>query len=263
VTFRSVLKLLDAAALFIAPGPLVLWLEEKYFRKNGERELFIIEHLCRPDKDAIDVGGNVGCYSLFMRKYARHVFTFEPIPWMAKRLARKFGNTVTVCQMALSSSTGSAQLHIPTLRGTPVTARSSLAAGRDSDGLDITVRMARLDEVYDGQVGLIKIDVEGHEEAVLKGAECTIEQCRPRFLIEMEERYNPGVVDRVTAYFTKQGYSGYFLRYGRIFDIVHFEQGTMQNPDHLKDGNYTNNFIFLPNEDVSGFMDKVNKLGIL
>ena len=197
-----------------------------------------------------------------MRKYARHVYTFEPIPWMAKRLARKFGNTVTVRQIALSSSSGNAQLHIPRRRGVLVTALSSLA-GNDSDGLDIVVRMARLDEVYDGQVGLIKIDVEGHEEAVLAGAESTIERCRPRILIEMEERYAPGVLDEVAAYFIKHGYSGYFLRSGRIHDIAHFEQETMQNPDHLDDGNYTNNFIFIPKEDIGDFMDNVNKMGIL
>ncbi len=194
-----------------------------------------------------------------MRKYARRVISFEPIPWMAKRLARKFGAGVTVREMALSSVDGTALLHIPILDGAPVTALSSLRADKSAQGRDITVRTARLDDVYDGQVGLIKIDVEGHEEAVLDGAKQTIARCRPRFLIEMEERHAPGVRNRVAAFFADLGYAGFFLQSGTIRPIAVFDEETMQDPLRIEGGAYINNFIFLPSEEISQVLDRIRK----
>ena len=248
--FRPCLTSLHAVALLIVPRRVVLWLEEAYFRRKGEKELLLVEYLCRPQQDAIDVGGNIGCYSLFMRKYASRVYSFEPIPWMAEKLARKFGDSVIVRQIALSSVAATAKLHIPTVNGRPVTAMSSLSAGKNSSGQDVTVQTAPLDDIYDGQVGLIKIDVEGHEEAVLDGARRTIIRCRPRLLIEIEDRHAPGGLERIVAFFNALNYSGYFFRDGTMQDIANFDLDTMQDPSRLNKREYTNNFIFVPREDI-------------
>lgn len=263
MNLRSCLKSFHAFALLVAPRQAVLWLEEAYFRRKGEKELFLVEYLCRPQQDAIDVGGNVGCYSLFMRKCASRVYSFEPIPWMAEKLVRKFGDSVIVRQIALSSSAGTAQLHVPMVGGRPVTTMSSLSAARSSSGEDITVQMARLDEVYDGQVGLIKIDVEGHEEDMLEGARRTITRCRPRLLIEIEDRHASGARERIVAFFNSLNYSAYFFRGGAMQDIADFDPGTMHDPSRINDGMYTNNFIFIPHEDISIVMNNIKKLKAL
>ena len=57
----------------------------------------------------------------------------------------------------------------------------------------LKVHMDRLDNVYSGTAGFIKIDVEGHEQAVLDGAVETIDRCRPRLLVEVDERLSPGL----------------------------------------------------------------------
>jgi FkbM family methyltransferase len=241
----------------------VLWLEEAYFRRKGEKELFLVEYLCRPQQDAIDVGGNIGCYSLFMRKYASRVYSFEPVPWMAEELVRKFGDSVIVRQIALSSSAGTAQLHIPMVGDRLVTAMSSLSAAKSSSGQDITIQAERLDEVYEGQVGLIKIDVEGHEEAVLEGARRTITRCRPRLLIEIEDRHAPGARERIVAFFESLDYSAYFFQGGTMQDIANFDPGTMQDLSNTNKTMYINNFIFIPNEDVFSVMNNIKKLKVL
>ena len=51
--------------------------------------------------------------------------------------------------------------------------------------------MDRLDNVYRGRAGFIKIDVEGHEQAVLDGAVETIRRCKPRMLVEIDDRLSP------------------------------------------------------------------------
>lgn len=55
----------------------------------------------------------------------------------------------------------------------------------------------RLDDIIKDDVGFIKIDVEGHELAVLKGATSLINRCRPVLLVECEERHSPGGTERL------------------------------------------------------------------
>ena len=61
--------------------------------------------------------------------------------------------------------------------------------GRAVQSIDVPVK--RLDDLHLDQVGLIKIDVEGHELAVLRGAADTLTRNRPAVLAEAEERHHP------------------------------------------------------------------------
>jgi hypothetical protein len=120
--------------------------------------------------------------------------------------------------------------------------------------------MARLDEVYSGDCGFIKIDVEGHQQAVLDGAVETIERCQPRMLVELEERLSPGGLGRARAYFERLGYRGLFVHQGQLKPIERFSVETMQDQTNLPDltaslearkrfGSYVYNFIFLPPDE--------------
>src|SRR5947209_3295951 len=122
----------------VLPWPMVAWCERLYFAQFGEIELCMVKHLCRPDQDSIDVGGNVG---------------------------------------------------------------------------------------------FIKIDVEGHEHSVLQGAQRTIERCRPRVLIEAEERHAPGSVRRIQAFFRRFGYRGYFVFHRQLAPIERFDPARMQRSE--------------------------------
>ena len=103
--------------------------------------------------------------------------------------------------------------------------------------------VAKLDDVLDGDIGFIKIDVEGHELSVLEGASSLIERCRPVLLIECEERHNPGGPAALFRHLKKAGYIGRFLREGIICDIGEFrltrDQVAMLAQLHLQ-------FLLLP-----------------
>jgi hypothetical protein len=68
----------------LSPQALLNWRESRYYGRYGEVELHLLEFLCRRDRDAIDVGANDGSYVHFLRRHARHVIAFEPMPVLAR-----------------------------------------------------------------------------------------------------------------------------------------------------------------------------------
>ncbi|HEY1722407.1 MAG TPA: FkbM family methyltransferase, partial [Magnetospirillaceae bacterium] len=246
------------------------WLEERYYLVFGEPELALIPLLCDPSRDAIDVGANHGCYAMIMRKYARQVIAFEPNPALSSQLADKFSDDVTVRPLALSRSSGMAELHVPIIDGRDVSGLASLDDSHPLPGAgdhEIVVPTRALDDAFWGDVGFIKIDVEGHESAVLEGAHTTIARCRPKALVELEERHAVGAIGRARQFFSDLNYQGYFLREGRVRPIEEFDATTMQrsedvqkiNPQrvHAAPDTYTNNFLFVPAEQ-SGLIGRLN-----
>ena len=147
-----------------------------------------------------------------MRRYSSHVFAYEPMPGLAESLRREIrARGVTIESVALSDRTGTAELRMPVVDGVVVTGCStvSLNASATYPGYrGIEVPMERLDNVYRGHAAIIKIDVEGHELAVLDGAVETVRRCRPRVLVELLETLAPGCVAQARAYFDRLGYRG-------------------------------------------------------
>ncbi len=246
----------------LCPRSLLLWREARYFERHGERELHLLRHLCARDRDAIDVGANEGSYVHFMKRYARRVYAFEPVPWLAEALTHKFAPRVVVRNIALSRESGTAVLRIPLVDDAPVTGLATIGtAAPTAGGFEaIEVPMRPLDEVFAGDAGFIKIDVEGHEEAVLEGAAKTIARCRPRLLVEIEESREPGALRRIGAFLRRFNYRGYFLHRRAVWTIDAFDADAMQRPDDIADfhagaaradfDRYINNFLFLADEEA-------------
>jgi FkbM family methyltransferase len=257
----------------LMPQPILNWREARFYGRYGEVELHLLEFLCRRNADAIDVGANDGSYVHYLRRYARHVFAYEPMPSLVDALREKFPRRVTVEAMALSDRSGTVELRSPVVNGVVITGCSTISdeAAATYPGLRaIEVPMQRLDDVYRGNVGFIKIDVEGHEQAVLDGAVETIRRCRPRILVEIDDRMSPGGLERAHGYFTDLGYRGFFVHDGHIKPIERFSIDRMQHPANLPDltaplqarqrfGRYIYNFIFLPSQEPELTMWKMSE----
>src|SRR4030081_2090800 len=110
----------------LCPQALLNWREARYYGRYGEVELHLLEFLCRRNLDAIDVGANDGSYVHYLRRYARHVVAFEPMPVLARTLGQKFRRGVTIEQIALSDSAGTVSLHMPVVDGIMVTGCSTV-----------------------------------------------------------------------------------------------------------------------------------------
>jgi len=249
----------------ICPQPLLNWREARFYAKYGEVELHVLPDLCRPEMDAIDVGANDGCYVHFLKKYARRVYAFEPISWLADDLRRKFQNdlrtkSVVISDVALSRSSGSGVLRVPIIDGVMVHGCSSMteaAATKFPEAREVHIRTEPLDRIYSGELGFMKVDVEGHEEAVLEGARETIGRWQPRLQVELEESIAPGSIARVAELLRGLGYRGYFIFRHQLKPIEQFDRQIMQNPANYPDlkagldqrerfGRYIYNFLFFP-----------------
>ncbi|HRW60055.1 MAG TPA: FkbM family methyltransferase [Defluviicoccus sp.] len=208
----------------------------------------------RPGR-AIDVGANVGFYTLALSKLCRPVEAFEPLPWHARLIADSKLAGVTVHNVALANVEGHHPLYIPQIRGQYL---DGLASFSKPDGpckvLDVPVK--RLDDFQFGDVCFIKVDVEGLEMDVLRGGSETIARCKPVMLVEIEQRHLSGTdIGTVFKEIQDFGYEGQFLFEKSLRPLSEFSFEKYQQPfleddakgifAHKNRGK-VNNFIFLP-----------------
>jgi FkbM family methyltransferase len=248
-------------------GRMILNRKEKlYFERFGEVEMHLVKHLCDPKRDAIDVGANCGGYVHFMLPCARRVHAFEPISEFQADLLRKFGANphFNLWPIGLSDDAARLDLFIPRINGTLVhgCATASPQAARAYPECDkVNIRLDALDDLFYGDVGFIKIDVEGHELKVLLGAKETIQKCQPRILVEIDEHLNPGGLRTLDMFFATLRYQGFYVHNYQLLPAADFQPEVLQDPLNRVDltrslkervgtgEQYISNFIYIPLRD--------------
>ena len=166
-----------------------------------------------------------------------HVIAFEPLPPAFDRLCRTLPANVTARPEALSDQDGTIRLSVPRVGGAAQEQWASIvkdygairAADPRVDGIDTwTVQTIPLDTLGLTDVTAIKIDVEGAEEEVLRGAGATLRRCRPILSVEIEERHRPGSTRDVPALLRSSGYVGFYEFWGDWRPIETLDVATMQ-----------------------------------
>jgi len=173
-----------------------------------EPELARLADLCPPGcGTAVDVGGWYGPWTRRLAGRARQVVTVEPVPHLARLLTSAAPPNVRVVQAAASDRPGTARLWFPPDdagdRGV-----SSLVR-RDIHARALHVSCVTLDELGLRDVGFIKIDVDGNELAVLRGATGLLARDRPALFVELESRIQP--ITPVVTYLSLLRYEGWVL----------------------------------------------------
>jgi FkbM family methyltransferase len=148
-------------------------------------ELEMLERLLRPGDTFVDCGANIGLWSLVAAPQVGEdgrVIAFEPNPDSARRLAEHTGQSsrIRVHARALSESPRSLSFEPGE--------QHNLA--RVSVHGPMQVRATTLDAAVEPPVHGIKIDVEGHELEVLKGASKTL-AARPWVVVEFNTEHTP------------------------------------------------------------------------
>jgi len=146
-----------------------------------------LPHIYRPGTDILDIGGNIGWNALMYSNYGP-VHTFEPLfhEIISKNVSQNtLKNPVTVHPYGLSSAEGSVPIWIPKRDQTGLCNYGGSGMTVSADEPVAQVPISRLDDVYKGNVSVIKLDVEGHELEVLKGALETIKRNLPAMYIEI------------------------------------------------------------------------------
>ncbi len=152
-------------------------------------ELF--SYLVVPGDRCIDVGANVGVHTVRLAKLvgaAGEVIAIEPNEEAARRAVSNLAlNQVTNARVMHAAATdqagGYVELYLPGNQDTN-RARASLLPHDYLTGSVAKVPTVSIDHITQGPVALIKIDVEGHEGAVVTGAATTIDRYFPTVIFE-------------------------------------------------------------------------------
>ena len=157
-----------------------------------EQELLNLEKIVKTRKEgiAVDIGANVGYWSLKMANLFPVVHAFEINPELTQSLRAWANSRVIIHNFGLSDRIAPLQtLYIPVSNGLRLHGWASIEK-RLLDFTDefdeIQFPVKTLDSFKLTNVSFIKIDVEGHELAVLTGAMETIKNSKPIMVIETE-----------------------------------------------------------------------------
>jgi len=181
----------------------------------------ICKELIDKDRDAIDVGANIGFFSVLFAKQLEaesRVLSIEPTERAISRLhenlkANNVENIVNVFEGVLADKSGS--LTIKAVEG--MEEYSSLGsmshhAIKKEEYVEYSVTAMTLDElveIFELEPGFIKIDVEGAEKKVIDGALMTLKKFRPVVLAEVNEelfKNNGTTIKEVLNVFSKLNY---------------------------------------------------------
>jgi len=235
--------------------PAVAW-QYRFF----EPELARLDDFVPRGRSAVDVGVWWGPWTWWLARRVPKVDSFEANLDLVARLEPVLPANVTIHPVALSDHDGEADFWVPP-GGAGTEGRGSLEGpGTSGDGwIQRAATTARLDDFELGDVGFLKIDVEGHELPVLRGATKLIDSQRPNVLVEIELRPDrPAPIDEIIELFADHSYKGEFLHRGAWHPIGELDRpsteaiaaevarhGYVSNLI-LNSRRYIHNFVFKP-----------------
>ncbi|NMH86472.1 FkbM family methyltransferase [Flavivirga algicola] len=180
-----------------------------YTGKYDPDLIAIIHSLFDPNLCFLDIGGNIGYYSVSMGNFIRsknasgNVVAFEPFEGNYLRLTNnlKANDLNEICEVnQFGLSDKPAETEITLREDFKHGSNTGNAAIRTSEAMDegfklSPIKLEKLDDIWDKNYGnynsidIIKMDIEGHEDFCLKGGKETINKHRPTVLMEVNKPY--------------------------------------------------------------------------
>lgn len=249
--------------LIIAPG----YIKQRVFKHyNGlnwktlnqsefDAELLLLEFFSNTNTVFFDIGANKGEYGFYAEKIInpKNIYLFEPEKRLHTQLKAIFSKC-NVLNIALSNTIGKRQFKIPIINNKLDNCLSSLETDRveenETNAIIYEVNTNTLDNFVNQtniSPSLIKIDVEGHELSVIKGAENTINKNKPTLIIEIEQRHHANFdVNELFNNFKNLGYNCFYYskQYAQLFSYEEKKYLT-NDVSFFGTKNYINNYIFV------------------
>jgi Methyltransferase FkbM domain len=188
----------------------------------GEPEIRLLRYLVDPMRAAIDIGAAEGVYAVFLQGLAQRCIAFE-----------------------VSAVEGDATLRVPVVNGIPYTGWATIEPKNQFPGFpphvveEIKVRTVRPDRMALGDIGFVKIDVEGHELDVLAGLSGLLAKCLPTLLIEIGGAQRGSSLAEIRDCLDPLGYIGLRLD----------DNGLLKAPANEAEVRGSPNVIFIPAVD--------------
>jgi len=189
-------------------------------------ETSFVRRSLKPGMHVVDVGANLGWFTVQMSRLVGEggsVTSFEPrqdiYRYLCKTVTANGLSNVVAHNFALGAASSQSLIQWARSDENPGGTHLSNRAADDDGDLGIVVQktdVRTLDEVLQGRVDFIKIDVEGAEKLVFDGATRILERDRPIILSEMAPESLAGVsgvlINDYFAYLANKGYE--------VFEIV-------------------------------------------
>lgn len=174
------------------------------YGEYSPREAEVLSSFLRPGDTAVDVGANLGTLSMALARAVGpqgKVLAFEPQGMihgcLQETVARSDTPWVDARCLAIGEKAGVAV--VPRLDATGASNFGGVADDGDGDPVDVVT----LDGLALAACRLIKIDVEGRELEVLRGATQLLARCRPVICIECDRQ---GALTPLVEFLREQGY---------------------------------------------------------
>ncbi len=193
------------------------------------RSIEVIKKIVQPGMKCIDAGAHIGFYTCLMASLVGEsgkIYAFEPMPsnfeLMLKNIEEnRFQRIVREYQHACSDTVGTVT----------VSKISNMFVVGQVDGAErVAAEAVRLDDVIEDAIDLVKLDVEGHEPAVIRGMMSLIARDHPIILSEINEYWLQSC-----SHSSAIEYVGLLESLGyEVFDVNNLTQ-PLNEPSHTRD----------------------------
>jgi FkbM family methyltransferase len=209
----------------VLEGQRLKWTLKENLSVDATYWLDVVEPLLNKDDVVFDVGTNIGTIANWFSNRTKHVHGFEPHPdnlrMTQDQIVLRQTKNITLSQLALGSEPGSLQLHVKSFHG-----HHSLGdtdASPTVEKIDVQVdtvdRYCKTNAI--DRIDFLKIDVEGFEEDVLKGATGMLAEGKVGLvLFELRQSILASLGKQGSAIFTPLLENGYtvFTLDGRVLN---------------------------------------------
>ncbi len=244
---------------------------QNYNPNKIEFEMLLLPYFLNHDSVFFDIGSNIGAFTLIANKTIsqNQIYAFEPIPELNKRLSILFPDA-HIIPIALSDKESLSSFKIPKINHSHLLTRGTLNTNfveeNEQDKKLITIQTQALDKFVEenkiGKIDVMKIDVEGHEHQVIKGALQTLAKKQPVLIIEIEQRHHTMDILVIINDVVQLGYKCLFFD-NSIFQLAELPNqiSSLQNKNHFeKSRKYIHNFIFIPQRLIDeNYLDEINQ----
>lgn len=212
---------------------------------------------------AIDVGAALGAYAWILNRKANYVYAFEPGKVHNDYLRKAaIGTNIQVIRAAVGSVSGKMKMYTP---GEDTNARHSATLSQHNPVVNSRevvvdeVDVVMLDDYLKGKlsddrsIDLVKVDVEGFELDVFRGASNILDKYHPLVICEIEARHNEQY-GLVFEFLREHGYSCYISQDGEFKALIDDKIENIQCANDLvvrlgsdykpEENRYINNFVF-------------------
>lgn len=187
------------------------------------RTVELIRQMVKPGMKCVDVGAQSGFYTCVIGQQVGprgKVYAFEPLASSFEMLERNVRENhlqarVRAFPLAASNTNESLQASLVS---------NMYVAGMVEGAACVTIESVRLDDVITDKIDLVKIDVEGHEPAAIRGME------------QLIRRHHPVIFSEVNEYWLRNGSQSSAREYIAQLRSLGYQVYSVENPDEpLKD----------------------------